>query len=196
MGFALIELLVALFGAVSGQLYYDVLYVRAGWLYDRPWRAALFHFAALAGPTVLMGMSLPLLVRAVVRDAASAPRSIALLYGVNVVGAGIGALATPWLLVRFLGIPGALLCAAAANALAGLGALAAARGSTSREAEDALPDEAAVTPPSGSSPAEPRVPFAAWVGLYALSGFCALALEMLWFRIVDVGVKSTAFRMP
>lgn len=186
LGFALIELAVAGFGAISGQLYYDLLYVRAGWLYDRPWRAALFHFAALSCPTVLMGMSLPLLVRAVVRDAASAPRTIALLYGVNVVGAGLGALATPWLLVRFLGIPGALLCAAAANALAGLVALASARGGNG---------EAPVAPPApkGASPAEPRVSFGVWVGLYALSGFCALSLEMLWFRIVDVGVKSTAF---
>ena len=29
--------------------------------------------------------------------------------------------------------------------------------------------------------------------MYALSGFCALALEILWFRVVDVGVKATAF---
>jgi len=29
--------------------------------------------------------------------------------------------------------------------------------------------------------------------LYGLSGFCALALEILWFRVVDVAVKSTAF---
>jgi SAM-dependent methyltransferase len=29
--------------------------------------------------------------------------------------------------------------------------------------------------------------------LYGLSGFVALSLEILWFRIVDVGVKSTAF---
>ena len=36
-------------------------------------------------------------------------------------------------------------------------------------------------------------PFSLWVVLYALSGFCALALEVIWFRIIDVGVKSTAF---
>ncbi len=29
--------------------------------------------------------------------------------------------------------------------------------------------------------------------LYGLSGFCALALEILWFRVVDVGAKGTAF---
>ena len=184
-GFALVELGVAVFGAVSAPLYYDLLYVRAGWLYDTAWSGALFHFAALAAPTLLMGMSLPLLVRAAVHDAAQATRTIALLYGVNVVGAGLGALATPWLLLRHLGLPGSLACAAACNALAGVLALAAGRGA-------ARPDPGP-EPPAMPSNSEPQLPFRAWLGLYALSGFCALSLEMLWFRIVDIGVKSTAF---
>ena len=29
--------------------------------------------------------------------------------------------------------------------------------------------------------------------LYALSGFCALSLELLWFRVIEVAVKSTAY---
>ena len=36
-------------------------------------------------------------------------------------------------------------------------------------------------------------PFRMWLALYALSGFCALALEILWFRVMDVAVKSTAY---
>lgn len=184
LAFALVELAVAGFGAGSGPLYYDLLYVRGAWLYDRSWRAVVLHFLALAGPTVLMGLSLPLLVRAVVRAAASAPRAIALLYAVNVIGACLGALATPWLLIRFFGLPGALHCAVAANALAGLCALAAARVAH-------LPAETA--PAAGPPFGEPGRPFVLWIALYALSGFCALSLEILWFRIVDVGVKSTAF---
>ena len=39
-----------------------------GRLYARPWRAGVLHFLALLLPTVLMGISLPLLVRATVRD--------------------------------------------------------------------------------------------------------------------------------
>src|SRR5205814_7478455 len=31
------------------------------------------------------------------------------------------------------------------------------------------------------------------LALYALSGFCALALEMLWFRVMELAVKSTAY---
>jgi len=34
---------------------------------------------------------------------------------------------------------------------------------------------------------------AEWIALYALSGLCALSLEMLWFRLMEIAVKSTAF---
>lgn len=36
-------------------------------------------------------------------------------------------------------------------------------------------------------------PFALWVALYALSGFCALSLEIVWFRLLDLALKSNAF---
>src|SRR5262249_37859531 len=39
----------------------------------------------------------------------------------------------------------------------------------------------------------PSHPFGLWLALYALSGFVALSLEVLWFRLLDVAVKSTAF---
>jgi spermidine synthase len=35
--------------------------------------------------------------------------------------------------------------------------------------------------------------FSLWLALYALCGFTGLALEMVWFRLCDVGAKSTAF---
>ena len=41
--FAALELGIAAFGAASSWIYYDWLYVRAGWLYAPPWRAALLH---------------------------------------------------------------------------------------------------------------------------------------------------------
>src|SRR5438874_387999 len=66
--FSLCELSIAAFGALSCRLYYDWLYARWGWLYAQPLRAGAMHLAGLALPTVLMGMSLPFLARATVRD--------------------------------------------------------------------------------------------------------------------------------
>src|SRR5206468_12733241 len=76
LAFATLELAIGFFGLASGRLYYDWLYLRAGGLYATSWRAAILHFVSLALPTILMGMSLPLLVRAMVRDTTHAARTV------------------------------------------------------------------------------------------------------------------------
>jgi spermidine synthase len=186
--FAACELAVAAFGAVSCDLYYGALYLRWGWLFAEPVRGALVQFASLLFPTVLMGMSLPFLTRATVRDAAGASRTIGFLYGINLLGAAAGALITPWVFIRHYGLPAALAAAAAANLVAGLGVLATAWWVT--DAPDAPPPRASpAIAPSAETPRRLRT----WLALYALSGFSALALEILWFRVMDIAVKSTAY---
>ena len=189
--FAALELGISSFGAASTFLYYDWLYPKAVHLSSPSWQAGLLHLLALVLPTTLMGMSLPLLVRAVVTDAEAAGRRIGWLYGINVLGAAGGAFATPWALMPALGVRGAVLAAASANLAAGLGAL----GLFAFRAQ-ALGDGApmATAPPglaAGEAPG--RRPFSLWLSLYALSGFVALSLEIVWFRLLDVAVKSTAF---
>lgn len=186
--FALVELGIGAFGAVSCWLYYDVLHVRAPWLYASPWTAGPMHFATLAIPTLLMGTSLPFLVRAMVGEARTAGRTIGVLYGINLLGAAAGALLTPWVLIRFYGVRGTVLWAAAGNAAAGLMAIALYAYFRSRANETEGPPTAG--DPAGAGPTQS---FALWMGLYALSGFCALSLEILWFRVLEVAVKATAF---
>jgi hypothetical protein len=183
--FAFIELGIAVFGALSVALYYDWLYVHAARLYAPLWRAALLHVLALAVPTFLMGMSLPFLVRAMVRSAPTAGATVGRLYAVNLVGAAVGAALTPWVLIRLSGMRGAVLCAAAANVAAALIVFAsrpAADGAATDTAEAAAP----------ASPAD-SLPLVFWALLYGLGGFCALSLEMLWFRLADVALKATSF---
>jgi spermidine synthase len=183
--FGLLELGIGLFGSASAWLYYDLLYLKGGWLYAAPWRAGVLHFLGLLLPTGLMGMTLPFLVRAMVRDVPSAGRIIGLLYGINILGASAGALITPWLLIRSLGIRGALVAAALGNAAAGLTAVLLSAG-LRKEAQ--LDADTAATPLQGA-----RAPMGLWFSLYALSGFCALSLEILWFRMLELAVKSSAF---
>jgi spermidine synthase len=184
--FALIEMGIAAFGAVSVVLYYDWLYVHGARLYEPLWRAALLHIAALAPPTFLMGMSLPFLVRAMVASAPTAGRTVGRLYAVNLLGAATGAALTPWVLIRLSGMRGAVLWAAAANALAAAIVILG---------RSAVPAEEVTVPDGPEAPvvAERSHPLALWATLYALGGFCALALEMLWFRITDVALKATSF---
>jgi predicted membrane-bound spermidine synthase len=182
--FAVVELGIGAFGAASPWLYYDWLYPRAVQLPSPSWQAGLLHLLALLPPTILMGTSLPFLVRAVVTDAAGASRRIGWLYGVNVVGAAAGSLATPWLLLPAFGIRGAVLAAAAMNGLAGLGALLLGVLPAPEGDAASAPAEA---PPEGAEAPGSR-PLSLWTFLYALSGFVALSLEIVWFRLLDVAV--------
>ena len=179
LAFGMVELAIGAFGLASATIYYRWLYVALGGFGAGPFRAAL-DFLSLVVPTTLMGMSLPLLVRAAVTDGPGAARTIGILYGVNLAGAAAGAALTPWFLIRMLGIPGALAVAAAANLAAGVIALVAIPAA----ADDSRVEE---------SPAGAGRPLPAWVLRYALSGFCALGLEIVWFRLIDVTVKATAF---
>lgn len=188
--FALVEIAIGAFGYVSCGLYYDVLYRRLPGLYASPWTAGVMHFATLALPTVLMGTSLPFLVRAMVGEARTAGRTIGVLYGINLLGAAAGAWLAPWVLIRLYGIRGAAYAAALANVAAGVLALLlfflrARSASPEREPEGGTPAPEAASGPTQS--------FGAWMGLYALSGFAALSLEILWFRLIDLAVKATAY---
>lgn len=190
--FAVVELGIGLFGALSSHLYYDWAYGKIPWLFESPWRACTYHFAALLVPTFLMGMSLPLLVRAVVRDVETAGPLIGCLYGANVLGAAIGAASAPWLLIRLWGIRGAIHAGVGCNLFVGLVALAIGA-FVARTRQPELGSELYSVPSQSRGGSERSVPFAFWVALYGLSGFIGLALEMLWFRVCDVATKSTAF---
>jgi spermidine synthase len=188
LAFALIELGVGLFAAASCRLYHEGLGAVAASLYETTAGSALAHFAAFLLPTTLMGMSLPFLVRATVRATASASRVIGALYGINVLGAATGALAAPWVLVRYFGMEGAVLLGAGANLVAAAAALLTARRGPLGDAATA-PSPGAGSFPAGQAPA----PFGLWLLLYGFSGFLALSLEIAWFRLMDIGVKSTAY---
>lgn len=198
--FAILEFGLALFALVSVPLYYDVLYRQMGWLYETRARSFGAHFVSLLLPTTLMGMSLPLLVRGLAVAASEAPRMIGMLYAANTLGAAAGAFLTPWILLRFLGVDGAVLVGAAGSAFAATGALLL---SFAIQEEEGFPHEpasggaTAETSPTDPSPPAPlderAVPFAWWAALYAVSGFVSLSLELVWFRVLDVVAKGAAF---
>ncbi len=184
--FGVIELGVAAFAALSIPIYYRVLYKEMPFLYDGLLRATFTHLISLLPPTLLMGMSLPFLVRAMVRRREGAARTIGILYGANALGAAFGALATPWILLRLLGVTGSALVGAGGSAAAGVGALLLA---------GRIPDHDAVdtAEPPALAGDEPAQPFNWWIALYALSGFVSLSLEIIWFRVIDVAAKGGAF---
>jgi predicted membrane-bound spermidine synthase len=187
VAFACAELFVGLFGLVSKPLYYDVLYQRFSHLAATPALAAVVLFVTLLVPTLAIGLSLPLLGRALTGSLAMTPRVVGMLYGSNTLGASAGALAAPWLLIPQFGLERSLWIAAAFNLVCAALALRLTRvlKNTSR------PDHSKVE--SDAVGRAEAFPFRVWLLIYGLTGFTALGLEIAWFRLLGVLVKSTSF---
>ncbi len=178
VAYSVAEGLLALSGASSPWTLPWLSKVVAPLLVTPAWGFA-FHFALLLVPTALMGATLPLLARGVVRHAAEIAPFVGRLYGVNALGAAAGALlmAGPWFLSH-VGLGGALLIAAGLNVTCALGAFRLTR--------------LAVEPlPADSSP--PSSPAWGAMALYAVTGFGSLGLEVVWFRLLNVVGRSSTY---
>ncbi len=181
LAYGLAELIIGGFGLVSPTLLYRWYPAISPHLGSTASTFA-FHFGLLCLPTFLMGSTLPMLSRAVVNEASIAPE-IGRLYGINTVGAAAGAIATagPWILAR-TGLEPIVFGAAVLNALAGLGAL----GLYSR-----LPGSTAAVRAPASTP--PRAIPLGWLVTYGATGFIALGLEVVWFRLLNVMMSSNTY---
>jgi len=211
--FALSELAIALFAFISKWLYYDVLYLQLNHLARSPIVLAGVLFVSLLWPTFFMGMSLPLLARTLTRRVEGAAQMVGSLYAFNTLGAAVGALLTVWLFTRTLGFEVTVQLGAILNIFAALGALAVApyflqqpqEVTTDTPTDDAAPvgeqtdtesDQSKIQTPRGHPKSKietPLFPVSVWIAIYGVSGFVALSLEILWFRLLGVMVKSTAF---
>ena len=145
--------------------------------------------AVLLVPTTLMGATLPVLVRGVTAALERVGRQVGVLYAVNTLGAAAGTLLAGFFLVEAAGLRVTTYTAASLNLVAGLGALALARTLATNRAEG--PREGGA-PPTSLAPVNPGL---ARLVLFAfgVSGFLALAYEVLWTRylIYVVGQNST-----
>jgi spermidine synthase len=194
--FGLAELAIAVFGYVSAHVYYDLLYVRLGGADLTTAATVAVIFVSLLVPTILMGGSLPLLARALTDRLDHAASTIGTLYGLNTLGAAIGALAATWWLLPSSGLEGSLRVAAMVNAACALVVLPLALVSAAPARVDGGSTVAPAAFPGGPSAHPEGFPspaFAPWIAIYAFAGFLALSFEIVWFRTLGVMMKSTAF---
>ncbi|MBK1660959.1 spermine/spermidine synthase domain-containing protein [Paracraurococcus ruber] len=175
LGFALCEAVVALCALVSKPFLYDWLALGLAGRVEGPALVFALCFAGLVVPTTLMGASLPLLCRAIATSLDRLAERIGTLYGLNTLGAGLGALLGGWLVVGNLGFTGALGLAATLNLAAAALALTLLPG-------------AAKAAPFGSLPL--------WCLLVFLSGYVIVALEILWVRLLGQVGQYHAYLFP
>ena len=193
--FAAAELAIAAFGFFSADLYYRLLYQRFAHLALGVEARAAMLFVSLLWPTFFMGVSLPLLAKALTTRIQQAARITGSLYACNTAGAAAGAFVATWSLLPAFGLERTLQISAGINVLAAIGAvpLLARAGRQVAVNHDAVARDAETTAGDATGTREPlRVRFAAWAAIYAMSGFLALSLEIVWFRLLGVMLKSTA----
>ena len=147
---------------------------------DSPARLPLIvvlSLVTLSLPTMLMGATLPFLVKYLTRSQTDLARQIGLLYGFNTLGAAVGTLTVGFVLMGLLGITGSSLFASAVYACVGGLALLATRRAPSPAVKLARPQYVDTESPAGRS-ADVLI----WI--FACSGFVSIAYEVVWFRFL------------
>ena len=141
----------------------------------------VFAFAFLLIPSTAMGLTLPLLTKALVRADPNFGRVLGRLYGWNTLGAVLGVVAAETLLIETLGIQGSALAAGSLNLIAALSAALLYKHFRS------------LTTTAGEAPADSLrwIGSRSWLGAAFLSGFALLALEIVWFRFLLLFVAGT-----
>ncbi len=144
---------------------------------------------ALIIPTILMGGTLPSIVRyfAISSDKGRYGGLAGALYAVNTLGAMTGCVLAGFALIEALGLTGTMQVGAAINILAGVAAWLIAG---EKSWTVSRPDNLEKT--SGDKEPEPDSNASLYI-LYGISGFCALALEVLWTRLLILLLNNTTY---
>jgi spermidine synthase len=181
--FGVSELSVALFGLASLHIFHWAAEFSAG--ANLP-ATVIFGILLLLFPTLLMGATLPLLVQHFVHDSSRVGFSVAMLYFVNTFGSAVACYLCATFVLAGLGESGSVVLAASMNSVVGLIALRyGGRRSLPRKH---CPSFAPSTAMASSFQLSLR--FGMLVA--GFSGFVALGLEIVWFRIFAVASHDRA----
>ncbi|WP_319419386.1 fused MFS/spermidine synthase [Pleurocapsa sp. FMAR1] len=186
--YGLCNLGIAIFAVLSRFLFYDLLFLRLQYLAQSGLLMLAIVFVSLLIPTTLMGLSLPLLSKAINRGVENAASRIGWLYGVNTLGSGLGTLVSGWYLIGTFGYEKTVYLGATFSSLVCLTALIIARQfkNTNLSRQKDRADFATSVPKQQKSIRE-------WYLLVFLSGFTAISWEIIWFRILDIALQSNAY---
>ncbi|NOY80509.1 MAG: tetratricopeptide repeat protein [Kiritimatiellaeota bacterium] len=197
--YGVLELTVAVLGAAAPGFpallrpWSRFLYRRLGEYFIGYDLAAFFPAAILLlVPVVCMGATLPVLSRFYAVRRADIGTRLGRLYGLNTIGAAFGALLCGFVLINRLGVSGAAFFAASINAGIGLVCLGASRRlpvlsapGSGRGWEGGV-GAATAFPVDASG----RV---AVLAVFAVSGACGMAVEVVWARLLAVLIGPTPY---
>lgn len=149
----------------------------------------LIAFALMLPATFLMGGTLPVLSRATINDRGQLGKGVGRLYGVNTVGAMLGCFLTGFVFIRLLGVSNSIYFGVGINVL-----IAALAWLLSRHSLPASPSIAPEIPHSKMTTANRPVVRLVMIAI-AISGFTALAFEVLWARVLVFVLTNSVYAM-
>jgi spermidine synthase len=153
---------------------------------------AVLTFAVLLVPTTMMGGTLPVLTAHLTRREGLVGHGFSLLYGINTAGAVIGVLVSGFIAIGLLGEWGTIGLAVAINLLVAIVAFWLAR--TEAPAQDSAADHEG----PGLGRHAPAVSYSDAIrrmvlGAFFLSGFTALAYEIIWTRQLILFLRTSVY---
>lgn len=153
----------------------------------------LLSAIVLLPPTVLMGGTLPAAAKAVETEDDAGRTNLAVLYGVNTLGAVTGAVASTFLLLEVFGVDFTLWMACAVNALVGMAARVVPRHSPPlrERGEHAGERVGDLVSPSPSLAEEGSGRFV--LAASGLVGFAFLLMELVWYRMLGPILGGTTY---
>lgn len=140
----------------------------------------------LAAPTVLLGATLPALVRSFETDDDLERRRTALAYGINTLGGVVGVCLATFILIEQLGEVTTILVAACISAAVGI---AARRLSGAEASAGDIAEEEPEPIPTNPSTVNPHLVLAA----AAATGFVFFLMELVWYRMLAPILGGTTF---
>lgn len=149
--------------------------------------------SVLLVPTVLMGITLPLLAQALNPSGRQLGGSIAWLYACNTAGAALGALLTSYLVIPMVGAHSTTLIAAMMNLLVALGALELAKRpvvTSETPANDSVTDYYELS--SATQIGGRWVLTGAWLAL-GLGGVLSLGLEVVYVHLLSIVAGNSVY---
>ena len=153
----------------------------------------LMALLVLVVPTVLMGATLPLIVKSSYSRASDLGQRMGLLYATNTVGAIAGTLFSGLYLIPTHGIQTAFVVAASVNLSIAAIAIVAGLAMPPVPVSDRLANESDAATASDNQRTRLEPVRKTILLVFALSGFMSLALEVIWFRVLVLLVRPTVY---
>jgi len=157
-------------------------------------RASLV-FICLVVPASLMGGTLPVLIGFLARERSRFAHRVGSLYGVNTLGAVLGVVGAGFIFIGRLGELNTMLIAVGGNVCAAAVAFyldsktAPAAAALAVEHQMEMPEPA---PSKEISPYSSRVRRVV-IAVFAVSGFVALAYEVVWMRVLQLFLQTSIY---